>query len=132
MSLERNWLKFAGGPTDTPSSHIRVTINHKGQIHLSRTAHAVFGRPKAVSLYYEPDLQSIGVEPAEPRRVESFPLIPKTFGAYYIPAAPFCRHHRINITGTEAFIRPDVRDDGVMILDLRQTSRVGGWSSRRK
>ena len=132
MALERNWLKFTAGPPQRLKSRVRITINKWGYIHLSRTAYQTFGRPRAVFLYYEPDLQQIAVEHAEPRRPESFPLMSKQHGAYDIVATPFCRHHRIQIEATEAFVHPDM-NGGLLILDLRDTIRVGGfkrWSRR--
>jgi len=126
MSLERNWLKFTAGPPQRLKTRIRVTLNKWGYIHLSRTAYEMFGRPRAVNLYYEPEKQQIALEHAEARRDESFPLIAKQHGAYDVVATPFCRHHRITIDGTEAFVRPEI-DGGLMILDLRQTVRVGGF-----
>lgn len=130
MALERNWLRFNGVPPQRLNNRIRVTINKHGYIHLSRTAYALFGKPKAVALYFEPELQRIALEHAEPRHEGAFPLVAKNHGAFDVVATPFCRHHRITLTGTEAFPRPDI-DGGLMILDLRDTVRVGGFKKER-
>jgi hypothetical protein len=34
------------------------------------------------------------------------------------------RENRIHIAGTEAFIKPEINHNGIMILDLNQTTRV--------
>ncbi|HMJ07796.1 MAG TPA: hypothetical protein VK468_02255 [Pyrinomonadaceae bacterium] len=124
MSLHRNWVKFNGITKERGFNRHHVTINHNGQIHLGRQAHVDLGRPKAVTLYFEPGLNKIAIEPADARAPGSVPLIAKTFGAYYIPAAQFVRQNRIHIAGTEAFIKPELNHNGVMILDLKETVRV--------
>jgi hypothetical protein len=124
MSLQRNWVKFNGITKERGFNRHHVTINHNGQIHLGRHAHTDLGRPKAVTLYFEPGLNMIAIEPADARDQGSVPLIAKTFGAYYIPAAQFVRQNRIHIAGTESFIKPEINHNGVMILDLKETTRV--------
>jgi hypothetical protein len=131
MTLDRNWLKFTAGPPQKLASRIRVTLNKDGYIFLNRNAYQQFGRPKAVMLYYEPELQRIALEHTEPRRSGAFPLITKPHGGHAVVATPFCRHHRISVTGTEAFPRPEI-DGGLMILDLRDTVRVGGFKKSRR
>ncbi|MFZ1701606.1 MAG: hypothetical protein WBO10_12980 [Pyrinomonadaceae bacterium] len=124
MSLRGNWVKFNGLTKERGFNRHHVTINHNGQIHLGRKAHIDLGRPQAVTLYYEPALAKIAVEPSDPRTPGTVPLIAKTFGAYYIPAAQFVRQNRITVAGTEAFIKPEINHNGIMILDLNQTTRV--------
>jgi hypothetical protein len=124
MSLHGNWVKFSGIQKERGFNRHHITINHNGQIHIGRQAHADLGRPRAVTLYYEPALAKIAIEPADSRASGSVPLIAKTFGAYYIPAAQFIRQNRIHIAGTEAFIKPDINHNGIMILDLNETIRV--------
>lgn len=124
MSLHRNWIKFNGITKERGFNRHHITINHNGQIHVGRQAHVDLGRPLAVSLYFEPDLNKIAIEPADPRASGVVPLIEKTFGAYYIPAAQFVRQSRIQVAGTEAFIKPEINHNGIMILDLNQTTRV--------
>ncbi len=124
MSLRGNWVKFKGLTKERGFNRHHITINHNGQIHLGRQAHTDLGRPKAVTLYYEPLLNKVAVEPADSRAPGAVPLIAKTFGAYYIPAAQFVRQNRIGIAGTEAFIKPEINHNGIMILDLNETTRV--------
>lgn len=124
MGLHRNWVKFNGLTKERGFNRHHISINHNGQIHLGRKAHIDLGRPRAVTLYYEPSLAKIAVEPADPRTPGTVPLIGKTFGAYYIPAAQFCRQNRLAIAGTEAFIKPEINHNGILILDLNETVRV--------
>lgn len=125
MRLTGNWVKFKGIEKVRGFNRHHITINRVGQIHINRQAHEDLGRPKAVTLYFEPGLMKIAIEPAEPRLAGSVPLIAKTFGAYYIPARQFIRQNRIHIAGTEAFIKPEINYNGILILDLNQTLRVG-------
>jgi len=124
MSLHRNWVKFNGIRKERGFNRHHITINHNGQIHVGRQAHIDLGRPRAVTLYYEPSMAKIAVEPADPRGPGSVPLIAKEFGAHYIPAKQFCQQNRITIAGTEAFVKPEINHNGIMILDLNETTRV--------
>src|SRR6266699_6255906 len=91
MSLHRNWVKFNGLTKERGFNRHHVTINHNGQIHIGRPAHIDLGRPNAVTLYYEPSLNKIAIEPADKRVPGTVPLIAKEFCAYYIPGAQFIR-----------------------------------------
>lgn len=130
MQLNGNWKRFDAMPQERVFSRVHVTINHKGQIHLGRNAHEMFGRPRAVTLYFEPDLCKIALEPADPRLRGSVKLVPKSFGAYYISAMAFCRRNNITILGTHAFREPEINHNGVMVLDLNGTERIGGWVTK--
>ena len=131
MKLTGNWLRFDARPQERLFSRVHITINHKGQIHLGRNAHEVFGRPQAAALYYEPELCKIALEPVEARTRGCLRLVPKGFGAVYISAATFCRRNLIEIVGTHAFKKPEINHNGILILDLNETERVGGWVSNK-
>ncbi len=124
MSLRGNWVKFKGIKKERGFNRHHITINNNGQIHVGRQAHIDLGRPRAVLLYFEPLLNKIAVEPADPSANSVVPLIEKEFGAYYIPAKQFVRENRIAVAGTEAFVKPEINHNGIMILDLTQTVRV--------
>ena len=124
MSLHGNWIKFKGIPNERGLKRHHVTMNHKGQIHLGRQAHTDLGRPKAVTLYYEPTLNKIAIEPADPRVSGVVPLYEKSHGAYYMSVAYFIRQNRISIAGTETFLKPEINLNGILILDLNETARI--------
>ncbi|MEQ1922709.1 MAG: hypothetical protein ABL952_09390 [Pyrinomonadaceae bacterium] len=124
MSLHGNWVKFKGIEKVRGFNRHHITINHNGQIHIGRQMHVDLGRPKSVTLYFEPLLNKIAVEPANPKNPGSIPLIAKTFGAYYIPGSQFIRQNRIHIAGTESFLKPELNHNGILILDLNETIRV--------
>jgi hypothetical protein len=81
-------------------------------------------------MYYEPELGKIAMEPADARAKGALSVIPKQFGACYVSAGAFCRRNLIMIVGTHAFREPEINHNGIMILDLSETERVGGWASK--
>lgn len=130
MKLTGNWLRFEARPQERLFSRVHVTINHKGLIHVGRAAYELLGRPQAVTLYYEPELAKIALEPAEVRTRGSIRCIPKDYGAIYLSSAAFCRRNDITIVGTHAFREPEINHNGIMVLDLNETERVGGWVTK--
>jgi hypothetical protein len=130
VTLERQFEKFTGGPAGRPdSAKFRITINKRGTLYLSARAYEAIGRPKAVALYYNREDDCIAVEPAYPRFIQNFPVTKAQMG-WVIYAAAFCRHYRIGIPDTEVFNRPEVNNEGILLLNLRDTTRVGGRPKR--
>ena len=129
MTLERKFEKFTGGPAH--AEELRVTINRRGMIYMNERAYAAFGRPQAAALYYCREDDSIAVEPAYPRFVQNFPVIKKQMG-WAIHASTFCRHYNIRVPDTQRFIRPDLTNEGQLILNLRETVGVGGIKRQSK
>lgn len=126
MTLDRRWEKFSGGPAVSKlEKEMRVTINRKGMIYLSDKMYSVFGRPKAVALFYNREEDLIAIQPAYERFEQHFTLT-KLGTGWGIRASTFCRHYKIKIPSTERFIRPDLDNEGHLILNLRQTTTVGG------
>ena len=132
MSLESKWEKFRGGAATQigNANGPRVTINRKGLIYLNGWAYKMFGSPKAVALYYSCEDDSITVEPAYPRFSENFLVVKKQMG-WAVHASTFCRHYEIRIPTTQRFLRPDLTNEGQLILNLRETVTVGGIERRK-
>ncbi len=126
MSLERKWEKFRGGPAARLGNALepRITINSKGLIYFNGWAYKMFGSPKAVALYYSREDDSIAIEPAYPRFSENFLVVKKQMG-WAVHGSTFCRHYGIRIPTTERFLRPDLTNEGQLILNLRETVTVG-------
>ena len=72
---------------------------------------------------------AIAVEPAYERFVEHFTVTKKQNG-WAIHASTFCRHYKIRIPATERFIRPDLTNEGQLILNLRETVTVVGLETK--
>ena len=130
MTLDRKWEKFKGGPRAKSSEEVRVTLNRKGLIYMNPKAHQCLGSPKAVALYYSREDDSIAVEPGYPRFAENFHVVKKQMG-WAVHASTFCRHYNIRIPNTERFLRPDLTNEGQLILNLRETVTVGGIVKRK-
>jgi hypothetical protein len=130
MSLDREWEKYSGGPSLSTHNRMHVTIRHRGDIYLNKFAWNVLGKPKAVALYYNRERDEIAIEPADPRRPENFPVRERLAG-YRIVAGNFCQHFRIrrDYAQTERFVNPDIDEQGILHLDLRNTVTI---EQRRK
>lgn len=87
-------------------------------------------RPKAVALYYSREDDSIAIEPAYERFIQNFAVIKRGSG-WFIHASTFCRHYNTRIPNTTRFIRPDLTNEGQLILNLRETVTVGGIVRRK-
>ena len=120
MALERNWEKFNGGPARSAADELRVSINQRGRIYLNARLYQAMGQPKAFAIYYNREDDAIALEPAYPRFIQNFPIVKHMYG-WTVHASSFCRHFRINIPSTQRFIRPEITQEGQLILKLRET-----------
>ena len=126
MIVAGKFEKFIGGPTQPTETRVHVTINKEMVIGLNRKSYEMIGKAPAVYLQYSREDAIIAIEPAHSFRMPSaFPVKPKTHCGWRINASPFCKHFDIRIDSTERFIRPDLSDDGKMLLlNLRETVTV--------
>ena len=128
MTLDKKWEKFRGGPQAGPAAmrnQVRVTINRKGLIFMNVRMFTEMGRPKAVALYYNREDDAIAVQPAYERFDEHFLVVKRQTG-WAVHASTFCRHWGISVPNTERFLRPDLDNEGILYLNLRETVTVGG------
>jgi hypothetical protein len=131
MTLDKEWEKFRGGPANRSSEQVRVTINRRGMIYLNTRAYEAFGRPKAVAIYFNREADAIALEPAYERFKENFQVVKKQMG-WAVHASTFTRHHKIRVPDTQRFIRPDLTNEGQLILNLRETVTAGGMEREKK
>lgn len=119
--MDREFEKFRGGPTQSTSDRIHVTINKENVIGMNDNLYRMLGKPLAVYLYFSRVKDIIAIEPvSSPRLPESFPVKEKNSVGWRINAAPFCKHFGIRIDSTTRFINPDIRD-GKLHLNLSET-----------
>lgn len=123
MPLDREYEKFAGGPNQPNRDRIHITINKGGLIYINGNGHRMLGKPEAVQLYFNRVTDKIALKPAHARLTDAFPLKEKS-GYYLIHASPFCRNFGIRFNATEKFVHPDLDDEGILHLDLRNTITV--------
>ncbi len=121
----KQWEEFTVGPRDLVSE-LHVTLNRKGEIMVGAAACERLGKPNVAVLLFDKLNSLIGVQPASSRAANGYPLVTKT-GARHrlIRANRFCRHYGIKVDRTVAFIKPEIDDDGVLVLSLRNTRVVG-------
>lgn len=117
-SIEKNLFTFLG--VKFLASEYSTGKTHGGRIDTA-----------AVSLYYSRERDMIAIEPADPRRRESFPFRQTGLG-WRISGAAFTGHYRIAPKHTIRFVRPDLTDSGALLLDLRNTVNVTERRSKRK
>jgi hypothetical protein len=129
--IDRDFEKFRGGPTPSPSERIHVTLDKWHVIGLNENVYRLLGKPTAVYLYFSRSTDTIALEPLQHSRLtEAFPVKPKTPNVgWHVRASPFCRHFNIRVEGTQKFIAPDIRD-GKLLLKLSETITVR--NNRRK
>jgi hypothetical protein len=125
-----HWEKFKGGPTRPENTDFAITINAKNILTFNKFARKMLGEPEAVLLLFEKKESMIGLVAASLKDQDAFPMKPKGGGLNYIVhAAPFCRHFGIVIEKTERFDGPEIDDQGILRLDLKNTHDV---SNRKK
>ena len=128
MSLERDFIRYTGGPVLSTRDRLHVTLGELGIIYLNKRTYEVWARPVAVFLYYSAEKDTIALEHASPRRAESFPVKVCQNG-YRILAGPFLGHFNIRVPNTVRFTLPEI-EGGLMLLNLRETVNV--TARRRK
>ncbi len=125
-----HWETFKGGPTKPENQAFAITINHKKVLTLNKFTVKTLNNPEAVILMFDKKESVIGVVPSNMREKYAFPLKPKGGGLnFVVHTAPFCRHFNIRIDKTEKFDHPELDDQGVLRLDLKNTHDV---SNRKK
>ncbi len=120
------WEEFKGGPTGKPGERMHVSLNSKGLILLNRKAFEALGEPRAVILSFERRNSKIGIRSASPALSNAFPVKPRPEAhSRIVHASPFCRNYGIRVSGTVAFAGVSIDSDGMLVLDLDKTMRVG-------
>ena len=126
MSINADWEKFLGGPIKLPKDRLHASISRHSVIAINARVFQMIGKPEAVALYFNRREQKIGVKAASPRFHEAFPI--KKYGGTdttrYVNAASFCSHYGISITETHKFNRPEMAADGMLVLNLNDTTVV--------
>jgi hypothetical protein len=122
MSLERDFIKYTGGPVIATRDRLHATLSALGVIYINKRTYEVWGRPVSVALYYSAEKETIAIEHAHPRSPESFP-VKQCQNGYRILAGPFLGHFNIRTQNTVRFTRPDI-EGGLMLLNLRDTVNV--------
>ena len=101
-----------------------VTLNRKGDIHLSGPTYTKMGEPKAVHVFFDPPNNRFGLKPTALGARNAFPVCKRgPRGGRRIFVAAVLKEFRIDIPETIQFFDADFDDEGILLLDLR-TARV--------
>lgn len=123
--MVKQWEEFPFGPKHS-LSELHVTLSRKGEIMVGAAACEKMGKPNIAVLLFDRVNSLIGVQPASTRAKNGHPLITKA-GARHrvIRANSYCRHYGIKVDRTIAFNAPEVDEDGVLVLSLKNTRTIG-------
>ncbi|MBK9214018.1 MAG: hypothetical protein IPM59_00215 [Chloracidobacterium sp.] len=120
-----HWEEFEGGPGQKAGAGLHVSLNRKGQIFVNKNVLDAIGGPEAVVLLFDKVNSRIGIRPVRAAAPNAFPLKPRNAAASrMIQASTFCRNYGIRVEGTVAFQGIKIDNQGLLMLDLRRTSRV--------
>lgn len=126
--MKTNWETFEGQQyRATARKEPRVTLGLKGTFYLNGIAYEALGAPAAVEMLYDGNRRIIGLRPVDIKKRNAFAIKRHGKHGHYkrICAAAFCTHYRIPSRETLLFEGVDLDNDGVLLLDLGQTIRVG-------
>lgn len=124
MKLTDDWESFDAGPPERPENRIHVTLNRMGTFLLNRNAYRLLGSPEALVFHYSRKREMIAVTSTHRRNTKGFLLVPRRGINWCTQISNFCRHHRIRVDNTIKFAGAEIDDDGMLILDLKNTVSV--------
>ena len=126
MSINADWEKFLGGPVRPPQQSAHITISKAGVIKLNAFAHKLLNNAEAVQLFFNKREQKIGIKESSPRFFEAFPVKgrPALGTTRLVYASSFMKHYGIKVTATHKFNRLDQAHDGMLILNLNDTTMI--------
>lgn len=120
-----HWEEYDMGPTKARAERIHATINRKNTILINGNLHTRLGNPEAVKLLFDRVNSVIGIVAVPATLANSFPVTVPAAGRHrLIRATPFCRHFGISIDSTTYFREPEIDDQGILRLDLKNTAMI--------
>ena len=121
----KQWEEFDEGPGDR-GTELHVSLDRKGTITLGAGTVKKLGSIKQVVLMFDRVNSLIGIRPASSVTKNAYPLIEKKgAGHKAIRGNRFCRNYGIEVPRTIAFKRPEIDEDGVLVLDIKKTRTIG-------
>jgi hypothetical protein len=133
--MKADWKQIRRGDVDTRTAGYYATMNRKGVIMFNKTTHDRMDQPEAVHLLYDPVNNRIGLKPTGRSMSDAYPLERrKGRTGRYVHAMKLLREVGIELPETIEFRGVEIDQDGILILDLRNTHvspRAGGWARGR-
>ena len=122
--MNLGWEEFEEGPGQV--GDLRVTLSRKGEIMIGARAVVRLGEPDWVVLMFDRMNSLIGMRPSHKHEKNAYPTVRKLKGRHRIVRAnQFCRHYGIQFERTRAFIEPKIDENGILVLDLKETKVAG-------
>ena len=120
------WNVFTGKQYGrTVKKEARVTLGSYGTLYINSQAFIELGSPAAVELLFDTGRRRIGLRPVASMAPHAFKIVPHTKTGYHrLSAAALCHHHGIFHKGTLLFHDIRIDDNGMMRLDLVNTTVV--------
>jgi hypothetical protein len=122
----RRWQEYQFVRTGFDENRIHVTVNSKGNIYLSRRALEELNSPEAVVLLFDPGSKTIGIRRAAVDRRNAHRLKVKDVRGRgkTVYAAEFLRHYGVRVKDTLVFEKPELDEDGILVLNLSETRAI--------
>jgi hypothetical protein len=121
----KHWTIFEGRPIAGDRDQPRVTLDRKSVILLNIAACEHLKAPAAVQLMFDENQKRIGIRPADPREPNAFRLKKKKGATHRtISAGAFCQHFGISVDKTVRFNNVAIDRDGIMTLELANTTSI--------
>jgi hypothetical protein len=128
VNVRRNWAVTPRGAEESRWEMLYASINRYGDIVISRRTHERCGAPEAYQLLYDRERDVIGLRPARPEKDKhAYPARPRgRHGGRRIRGHRMLREFGVRLAATHVFHECQVDNSGVLILDLRNSRRIGG------
>jgi hypothetical protein len=123
VNVPRRWEECPRESRESRWASLYATINHEGDIVISRRTHEIMGSPDSYLLLYDRERDVIGMRPArlEVERNAYPARLRGRHGGRRIRGYRLCREFGINIYETRRFHHCQLDNNGVLILDLKDT-----------
>jgi len=122
-TTDSGFEKYKGGPTGDRNARMYASIARSGRIMINDRLYQMLGKPAAVCLLYNRELNHIALQPANSADPDAFPFRANN-GSQYLAAVTFCTHYNIRVAATQRFLSPRLAPDGNLILNLSATASV--------
>lgn len=127
--MDGNWIEFDERQTGRTDGYY-ITLNGDGEFLMNRLLFEGMERPEAVTLYFDPDKDRIGMRKADRGLANAFNV--RSTGrsdGRIIRARVFSKKWDIRLTGTFSFPEPKI-EDGMLVLHLNSRFNVSRQRQR--
>lgn len=133
--MKADWRQLRRGDTSPRAAGYYATMNRWGVIMINKTTHERMDAPEAVHILYDAVNNRIGLKLTSRALRDAYPLAARADrGGRYLRAFRLLSELGIELPATVEFQKVEIDQDGVLILDLRQTrvsGRAEGWVRAR-